>query len=251
MYNHNYRLEVINIKIYIYLDESGSIHKNSRTKYFAVGGYFCFDDDRIKIKSRYKRINYKFKIKKNLGLDEEIKSYDMTQDEKIEIFNSIQNINSFVGIAKIFNKELMKKDIMNCNIFYNYAVKLLINDCILPIINIKDNIEFILSVDNRNVGVGNLKNLENYLSTEFCLNNYLFNVTYYNSKYNYGVQLADLIVNTFYNYYKQKYIVSKVVIVLNPLNFVVSLFPGNKIIGRTKKVSVNLDENVDINNMTC
>ena len=28
------------MKIYVYLDESGSIHKNSNTKYFAVGGYF-------------------------------------------------------------------------------------------------------------------------------------------------------------------------------------------------------------------
>ena len=32
----------------------GSIHKNSKTRYFAVGGYFCFEDDRIKIKSKIK-----------------------------------------------------------------------------------------------------------------------------------------------------------------------------------------------------
>ena len=26
----------------------GSIHKNSKTRYFAVGGYFCFEEDKIK-----------------------------------------------------------------------------------------------------------------------------------------------------------------------------------------------------------
>ena len=29
----------------------GSIHKNSKTRYFAVGGYFCFEEDRVKIKA--------------------------------------------------------------------------------------------------------------------------------------------------------------------------------------------------------
>lgn len=27
------------MNVYVYLDESGSIHKNSKTRYFAVGGY--------------------------------------------------------------------------------------------------------------------------------------------------------------------------------------------------------------------
>jgi hypothetical protein len=26
----------------------GSIHKNSKTRYFAVGGYFSYEEDRIK-----------------------------------------------------------------------------------------------------------------------------------------------------------------------------------------------------------
>ena len=31
----------------------GSIHKNSKTRYFAVGGYFSYEEDRIKIKAKY------------------------------------------------------------------------------------------------------------------------------------------------------------------------------------------------------
>ena len=47
------------MKIFIYLDESGSIHKNSSTKYFAVGGYITFAEDKNKITSKYKKINKK------------------------------------------------------------------------------------------------------------------------------------------------------------------------------------------------
>ena len=52
------------MKIFIYLDESGSIHTNSPTKYFAVGGYFTFAEDKNKITSKYKKINKKMKDEK-------------------------------------------------------------------------------------------------------------------------------------------------------------------------------------------
>lgn len=53
----------------------GSIHKNSKTRYFAVGGYFSYEEDRIKIKAKYKKENLKLKKEKNIDLDTEIKSY--------------------------------------------------------------------------------------------------------------------------------------------------------------------------------
>ena len=52
------------MRISVYLDESGSIHKNSKTKYFAVGGYFTFVKD--KITSKYKKINKSIKDKKKM-----------------------------------------------------------------------------------------------------------------------------------------------------------------------------------------
>ena len=48
---------------------SGSIHKNSHTRYFAVGGYFSFEQDKLKIKAKYK--------KENLNLKKEKKSNDI------------------------------------------------------------------------------------------------------------------------------------------------------------------------------
>ena len=60
------------MKIYVYLDESGSIHKNSRTKYFGVGGYFAFKEDKNKITALYKKINKSIKDVRNIPLNKEI-----------------------------------------------------------------------------------------------------------------------------------------------------------------------------------
>ena len=68
--------------------------------------------------------------------------------------------------------------------------------------------------------------LEN-LKTEFCIYDDDFEITYYDSKTNYGIQLADLIVNTFYNKYKDITIVENLLKELKPKNFRVSLFPKN------------------------
>jgi hypothetical protein len=56
---------------------------------------------------------------------------------------------------------------------------------------------------------------------------------------NYGIQLADLIVNTFYNSYKDRKIVEKVLPYLKEKNFRVSLFSGRKIKGRIAKIEFN------------
>lgn len=208
----------------------GSIHKNSKTRYFAVGGYFSYEEDRIKIKSKYKKENLKLKKEKRIDLNSEIKSYDMTEEEKIRIFNKIQDIETFHGCVKVFDKSYMKKEIVDSNIFFNYAVKVLIQDCIIPELNLQGNsepIEFIISIDNRNIRIGELNNLETYLKTEFCIYDDDFKITYYDSKTNYGIQLADLTVNTFYNSYKNVSIVQKLIKELKPKNFRVSLFPRN------------------------
>ena len=227
------------MKIYVYLDESGSIHKNCKTNYFAVGGYFVLEHDKTKVTAKYKKINKEIKEKRKIELAKEIKSYNMNEEEKIDIFNKIQDINSFYGCAKVFNKSLMKKEIIESNIFFNYAVKLLFQDCILPILNLKKEIiEFIISIDNRGIKVKELKDLENYLKTEFCMDNLDFQITYYDSAYNYGIQMADLIVNTFYNAYKDKLIVKKILKTIKGRKFRVSLFPGHKIKGRIRKIDI-------------
>lgn len=226
------------MQIYIYLDESGSIHKNAKTRYFAVGGYFSKKEDKNKITSSYKRFNYEVKKRRNINLDTEIKSFNYLDSEKINIFKLVQDFDSFCGCAIVFDKSKMRKEIMASNVFFNYAVKLLINDCVLPLIEYEKNIDFVLSVDNRNLKVGDLKMLGEYLKTEFCLYNYSFRVKYYDSKYNYGIQLADLIVNTFYNNFKNIEIVKDVIASLDYHKFRISEFPSFIISGKFDKINI-------------
>ena len=89
----------------------------------------------------------------------------MTEKEKTNILNKVQDIDTFYGCVKVFDKFSMRKEIIDSNIFFNYAVKVLITDCILPILNLQKihkSIEFIISIDNRNIRVGELHNLETY-----------------------------------------------------------------------------------------
>ena len=217
------------MKVYIYLDESGSIHKNSKTPFFAVGGYMISEKERLKVLSIYRKLNYLMKRKRNLLLNSEIKAIDMVEYEKIDILESVQKLKSFYGVGKVFNKKLMKKEIYETNIFFNYAIKVLFNDIILPKYKRFKKLLFIISIDNRNIRVGELDNLENYLKTEYCFYNYEFNVTYYDSKTNFGIQLADLLVNTFYNYYKNLRLIENLILIMNDNKYNVSSFPKKSI----------------------
>ena len=225
------------MNVYVYLDESGSIHKNSNTRYFAVGGYVTFDNDKNRIKSRYKKLNKIIKEENGISIDSEVKSFDMSQEQKISIFNEIQDIETFYGLAKIFDKSKMRKSIVHSNMFFNYAVKLLIKDCVLKTLDLPNDeqIDFIMSIDNRNISVGQLHDLQTYLNTEFCLYNYRFNVRYYDSASNFCIQLADLIVNTFYNSQKDESLVIDVLRELKRKNFKVSIFPGERSVNNFKE----------------
>lgn len=229
------------MKIFVYLDESGSIHKNSSTKYFAVGGYFALERDRLKIISSYREITDEYKSKRNIKFSKEIKWRDMNNALKEKILTELQSIESFYGIAKVFDKTKMRKDILNSNIFYNYAVRLVFDDCIFPLIpfsKMNESIEFILNLDNRSLALKDLFSLEEYLNIEYSKYNFSFKVAYLDSKINYSIQLADLIVNTFYNYFKNKHNVASVYDILILKKFRVSIFPGGKTFGRRYKIKI-------------
>lgn len=171
----------------------------------------------------------------------EIKGRDMSGELKRKSFNELQSIDAFYGVAKIFDKSLMRKSILKSNIFYNYAVRLIIDDCIIPLLSLKhvsEPIEFILSLDNRNLALKDICNLEDYLYMEYGRRNFAFKVTYYDSKTNFGVQIADLIVNTFYNYFNGKKDIKEIINMLVLKKFRISTFPGGKIIGRRYKISI-------------
>lgn len=220
----------------VYLDESGQMHKNSNCNYFAIGGYMCFPKDDIKINNEFKRKNKEFKDRRKqldstFDMKTEIKSYNYSQEERVEIINLVQDYNSFIGISKIFKKLEMRKEIVDQNLFYNFSVKILFLDLIKK--NIRDydcEDEYLieLNLDNRSVKLRNQNNLEAYLNTEFILTNFKFKVKYYDSRTNYKIQLADIIVNSIYNNYKEPELVYEIIKSMKPKNFKFTSFPNNK-----------------------
>ena len=212
------------MRIFLYIDESGSIHANSKTKYFAVGGFFVLENDKGKVVSIFKKINMAAKQNRKIDSRTELKSYDYLDNEKIKIFIETQNIETFIGCVKIFDKNKLPILIYDCNSFFNYSVYVLIKECIIPYLFFKyanEKYEFIINADDRNTGAKNKKDLEKSLNTIFCLHNCEFNVEYFNSAFNYGIQVADLIVNTFYNKYKDLSIVKNILPFIDNKKFIV------------------------------
>ncbi len=227
------------MKVYIYLDESGHIHKNAPTQYFAIGGYVACECDDVKIKRKYKKVNLKIKKKRNLPLEYELKGNNMEISDKIKLFNAIQDIGTFCGIGIVFDKSKMFKEISDENIFFNYGVKILFDDIVFQLFDMSNSekpIHFILNIDNRNIKVGNLKDLEKYLNTHFILENCKFSVNYKDSKMSYGIQLADLVVNTVYMRKKNRNHVNDVLHIWKEENFSLTQFPGKKHNGRIDKI---------------
>ena len=227
------------MNVYIYLDESGNIHKNSSTQYFAIGGFLVCEQYKEKILKKYKKVNLKIKTAKKLNKDFELKGSNMEVEDKIKFFNAIQDIDTFCGIGIVFDKAKMYKEISDANVFFNYGVKILIDDIIFPLFDMSNSsepIKFVIKIDNRNISVGNLKDLEKYLNTHFILENCEFCVSYSDSKMSYGIQLADLIVNTVYMRKKNRSSVIEVLKIWKKENFSLTQFPGKIHNGRIDKI---------------
>ncbi len=232
------------MKIYVYLDESGSIHKNSSTNHFAIGGYMVYGDsyEASKVMNTYKKIDKKHKKIRGMPLSEELKSRNMTVNEKIDIISQVQSIENFYGCAIVFDKSHMRKSISTSNLFFNYGVKILFQDTIFPLLPDGEHYDFILSIDNRNISVGDLDDLEKFLQTTYCYYDYTFSVTYYDSASHFGIQLADLIVNTMYMRSKDRTLVESILNILDISKFRLNLFPGFKMCGRVRKIDFKVSE---------
>lgn len=223
--------------IMVYLDESGNIHKNSRCRYCAIGGFCCEREQSSKINSLYKRANKEIKTKYNIPSDSELKAFQMEETQKIELFNALQKSDRFCGIGIVFDKLAIYKQIESPNLFYNYGVKILFDDVIFPLVD-ESNQDYVFHVicDNRSMKIADLKDLEKYLSTCFVVKNCSFQVEYRNSAHDYSIQIADLIVNTVCLRQKDPKSVENVIKTWNKNQFSIAHFPERKHEGRTDKL---------------
>ncbi len=187
--------------VYIVIDESGAIHQKEND-YFVIAGYIT--KQIYSVKSVHKKIE-KF-IKQEypyLSKYKELKGCYLKSYQKIEFLNNLFSIPTTIPIAIVIDKRhLINRTQHNENIKYNYFLQVLLSYLLHNYTNllIADEIQLIL--DNRNVSVGSLNSLEDYLNSALGLiYNKKFKVKYKNSSEHREVQMADLVSNVIFGYY--------------------------------------------------
>lgn len=217
------------IEVNFFCDESGMLHSNSHTRYFVIGGYYCLKDKSKNIKQRYLRALKKIKVKRKLTKSDELKTRDMTPDEKVKLIKTLQETEGFNGFALVVDKAKLIKSIKKESVFYNYLVKIIIKDILVEKCNRvfpNDEIFVDMLLDSRNVSVGHLKSLEDYLNSEFLFSRFEFSAHYQDSKLDSRIQATDLIANTIYELFKEPDVIKDVIPHLDLDRIYVAGFPG-------------------------
>lgn len=208
----------------IYIDESGSInnHANSN-KYFIIA--LVHPTNKAALKRAYKRFvssNYNALLALDRdktdqitgevirqggrmfqnGNFHELKGSQFDKEMKQKFVDFFCFKPSFeVYYIKIFNQSLTDRFCENTARVFNYTLKLaleyFIHKGFLP------NEDCFLQLDERNEKTKTRYFLENYLNTEFFMNetiNGKFDVAYFDSANNAFIQIADVFANLFYSH---------------------------------------------------
>lgn len=203
------------MKYYIFLDDSGQLHKN-----YPHGDYFVYAGLVIK-ESDFHRINYNYKnlverIKREKGIKGELKTSVMDLSTRRRLLKRLASYSCHQIFASVRVSSLVrldfekKKDVVR---YKNYVIRRLVE----KVINnnqIPQSCEMIeINIDNQNIAHSSIDSLEDHLYNFFNEeNHYLihkqydttsfksdFKVNYKDSKSNYLIQAADLLANTEFN----------------------------------------------------
>ena len=186
---------------YLFLDESGNLHKNSPDRYFVIGGIYT--NNYSDIKKSYVEINRELKEKLNMDFETELKAAYLNMEEKMDIVIKLQKMDGMYIVGIIVDKEKIGIEIDEIHLYYNYIIRKLV-DYLIKIGLIKTNIgeELYLNIDKSSMKIEDINSLENYLKTHFNIEKnlkYKINVSYWDSNKNYMVQVADIMCNTIWN----------------------------------------------------
>ena len=110
---------------YLFLDESGNLHKNSPDKYFVIGGVFT--NNYADIKKSYVEINHDLKEKLNMDFDTELKAAYLNMEEKMDIVVKLQKMNGMYIVGIVVDKEKIGIEIDEIHLYYNYIIRKLLD----------------------------------------------------------------------------------------------------------------------------
>ena len=186
---------------YLFLDESGNLHKNSTDRYFVIGGVYT--DNYTDIKKSYVEINRELKEKINMDFNLELKASYLNMEEKMDIVVKLQEMDGMYIVGIIVDKEKIGIKIDQIHLYYNYVIRKLVDYLIkCRLIKTGKGQRLHINIDTTSMKKEEIDSLEMYLKTHYNIEKrYPFdvNVTYWDSKKNYMVQIADIMANTLWN----------------------------------------------------
>ena len=186
---------------YLFLDESGNLHKNSTDRYFVIGGVYT--DNYTDIKKSYVEINRELKEKINMDFNLELKASYLNMEEKMDIVVKLQEMDGMYIVGIIVDKERLGIKIDQIHLYYNYVIRKLTDYLIQCRLIKKDKDQKLhINIDTTSMKKEEIDSLEMYLKTVYNIEKrYPFdiNVTYWDSRKNYMVQVADIMANTLWN----------------------------------------------------
>jgi len=186
---------------YLFLDESGNIHKNSSDRFFVIGGIYT--NNYADIKKSYVEINRQLKEKLNMDLDVELKATYLNMEEKMDILVKLQQMDGMYIVGIIVDKEKIGIQIEDTHLYYNYIIRKLIDFLIKKkLIKTGKGEEFQINIDKSSMKIEDINSLEMYLKTHYYIEEeykFKLQVSYWDSKKNYMVQIADILCNTIWN----------------------------------------------------
>lgn len=218
---------MINIKniTYIVIDESGATHQK-QNDYFVIAGYIT--KQIYSVKSTHKKVERNLKLKyPYLNKYKELKGCYLNASQKAEFLNELFKVPTTIPISIIIDKKhLFKREQHDENIKYNYFIQLILSYLLHNFSGLLNGDEIQLILDNRNVSVGSLNSLQDYLNSALGLiYDKKFDVKYRNSNEHREVQMADLVSNVMFGYYNFRSEHSAYYLIPSMKNTIVSKFP--------------------------
>ena len=203
----------------LYLDDSGNLHVNSGNKYFFYGGLLVKESNKNKLKNNYRK-RVRSILDNNTSYGDEIKGFNVKNRHRKHLLENLKTNNTqvFIAIDQEQCPDLDRKSKKDIVRFKNYTIKYMIVGLFIKGY-LNECSELRVIMDNQNIAVSAKNSLEDYLhncinyekyfqkdtkTREFLVDKKItITVEYCDSKQNYLVQAADLLVNTMWKYYEK------------------------------------------------
>jgi len=210
--------------IYIYLDDSGVLHKNSKEKYFIYAGYlFLSKDEKDNAKRKYLFANREIKKTNGYAEHTELKAFLLSNKHKRSLYNVLrceQSLSASVYIPNLYSSILGDKKSI-CR-YKDYALKRTVKNKIQYLIQqgaINPTLEtsIYLNIDEQLTATNGYYSLGSSIKEELrhgifnndygTLHEALFsneltvNVRYCNSSSHYLIQASDILANKIFGIY--------------------------------------------------